>query len=283
MILEFYMKELIQSFLSKIFNRQYILKFFIFMVIMLFLTLIFDSFIMPLYTKHGKEYELPDVTDKPIDDAIEILKTQGFHPIIKDSVYDEHFAPGSVIQQNPLSYSQVKKGRRVYLVLSIGEKPIYMPKLIGLTPQDAQFRLREENLILNQTIYEFSEFYPRGVVINQSVPVGDMLEKNKKINITVSLGPAPTSLEIPNMVGKSLQTAKKELDVVGVPVGLIKYAYRPKLVPGTVLNQSISAGTNAAKVDSINLLVSTDKPPVDKEKSDNMDDKNLESADAQSQ
>lgn len=250
---------------KRLFSLKNLIIFFLFLLFFLLLILFMDYMVMPLYTKHGEEFELPDVTDKTIQVALETLDGNGFNPIIKDSVYDEHFSPGSVIQQNPLPYSRVKKGRRVYLVVSIGEKPIFVPRLIGLTPQDAEFRLKEENLRLNRTIYEFSDFFPRGVVINQSIPAGEEVEKHKRINITVSLGPAPTSLEIPNLIGKSIQTAEKELDVLGVRIGLIKYSYRPKLVPGTILNQSISAGTNAARVDSINLLVSSDEPPLEPE------------------
>jgi serine/threonine-protein kinase len=220
-----------------------------------------DFIIMPWYTKHGEEYELPDVTDRKVEEAMQILEQADFKPLIQDSVFDEQFSPGSVIQQNPTPYSLVKKGRRVYLIVSIGEKPRYVPQLIGLTPQDAEFRLKEQALKLNQVFYEFSDFYPRGVVISQSIPSGEKVKKNRRVNITVSLGVAPTSLEIPNLVGKSLDTAEKELEAIDVRIGTVKYAYRPKLVPGTILRQSITPGSSAVNVDSLNLLVSTDEPP----------------------
>ncbi len=246
---------------KRIFTKNFFLKLAIYLAAFVVFLFLMDAVIMPLYTKHGQEYELPDVTDKPLQEGLETLKADGFTPIIKDSIYDEQFAPGAIIQQNPLPFSQVKKGRRVYLVVSIGEKPRYIPRLIGLTPQDAEFRLREEGFKLNKTIYEFSDFYPRGVVFNQSIPAGEAAERNQNVNITVSLGPAPTSLEVPNLVGKSLESAKKELDAVGVRLGRVKYTYRSNLVPGTVLNQSISPGHSVVKADSINLLVSTDQAP----------------------
>jgi beta-lactam-binding protein with PASTA domain len=232
--------------------------------------LLMNYIIMPWYTKHGQEYELPDVTDKEMDEAVEILDEEGFNPIIQDSVYDEKFPQGVIIQQNPLPFSRVKKGRRVYLVLSIGEKPRFVPQLIGLTPQDADFRLKEEGLRLNQTFYEFSDFYPRGVVINQSIPSGERVDRNQKINITVSLGQAPTSQEIPNLVGKSLESAKGELEAVGVKVGQVRYTFRGNLVPGTVLRQSIPPGHSIMNVDSINLIISTDEPPEEEITSDSL-------------
>jgi len=232
---------------------------FIFIGFILFIILI-DQLAMPLYTKHGKEYELPDVTEKALTEAVELLEGEGFDPVIADSVYDANYSPGVVIRQNPSPYTLVKKGRRIYLVTSIGEKPIYMPNLIGATLKDAEFRLKDQSLALNRTIYEFSEFYPNGVVINQSVPAGEDIERNQRINITISLGPPPTSQEVPNLVGKSMTYVRKELETIGIKIGQVKYQYRPNLVPETVVAQSVSAGTPAAKVDSINVTISTDKP-----------------------
>ncbi len=253
-----------------IFSKKSLFRLVIIAILLVILAFVADLVVMPLYTKHGKEFDLVDVTDRTLTEAIEILHENGFEPVIQDSVYDEHFLPGSVIQQNPLPFSRVKRGRRVYLVVSIGEKPRYMPQLIGLTPQDAEFRLREIELGIRQVFYEFSDLYPRGVVFNQSVPSGEIAEKNQKVNITVSLGSAPTSLEIPNLVGKSLETVQKELEAMAVTVGKVKYVYRPKLVPGTILKQSVSPGTALLKVDSINLLVSTDQPPPDESKVDSL-------------
>ncbi len=251
-----------------IFSKSFLLRASILAGSFLIFMFLMDSVFMPLYTKHGKEYDLPDVTEKSLKEGMEILDSEGFQPIVKDSIYDEQYPPGAIVQQNPLPFSRVKKGRRVYLVVSIGDKPRYMPRLIDSTPQDANFLLKEAGLDLNQTIYEFSDYYFRGVVMNQSVPPGDVVKKNQKINITVSLGPPPTSLEIPNMVGKSLENARKELDAIGVKLGRIKYSYRPNLVPGTVLNQSISAGHSAVKIDSLSLMVSTDQPPATEETND---------------
>ncbi len=246
--------------LNQIFNKRTFLKAGIYFIVLILFIFIMDSIIMPVYTKHGDSFELVDVTDKQFDEAVEMLESEGLEPVIQDSVFDEQFPPGAIIQQNPLPFTQVKDGRRVYLVVSIGEKPRYVPRLIGLTPQDAEFRLKEENLHLNQVFYEFSEFYHRGVVMNQSVLPGETVEKNQKINITVSLGPPPTSMEIPNLVGKSLKSAEKELEAVGVKLGKTKYVFRENLVPGTILNQSVSAGQKATKIDSVNLIISTDEP-----------------------
>lgn len=241
-------------------NRKFLLKsLYIFIGLVIFVGLL-DKLVMPWYTKHGEEYELIDVTTRPLPEAIEVLKDEGFNPVVVDSVYDVNYSPGVVVRQNPLPFTRVKKGRRIYLVVSISDKPIYMPNLIGATVKDAEFRLKDHSLELNRIIYDFSEFYASGVVINQSAPAGESVERNQKINLTVSLGPPPASMEVPTLVGKSLIHVRKELEAIGVAIGEIKYQYRPNLVPETVVAQSVPAGTAVARVDSINITVSTDKP-----------------------
>jgi beta-lactam-binding protein with PASTA domain len=252
--------ELKEKIISKLLDKNFYIQSISIFLGLILLVLVMDWIVMPLYTKHGRDFELPDVTDCQLANAVEILEDEGFDPIIQDSIYDEHFSPGKVVQQNPLPFSRVKKGRRIYLIVSAGERPREVPALIGLTPQDAEFRLKEAGLKLNEKIVDFSEFYPRGVVINQSIPPGEIVEKDQLINITISLGPAPSSLEVPNLVGKSLESARKELDVVGLMIGRIRTVYRPNLVPGTILMQSVPPGQKVTLVDSVSLIVSTDQP-----------------------
>lgn len=235
----------------------------IFAAIFLF-AMFFDFIVMPLYTRHGSEYELPDVTEKQVEQAKEILDDQGFIPILQDSAFDSFYPPGTVIRQNPMPFATVKKGRRVYLVISSGERPIYMPDLIKESLTNAELRLREAGLELNKTFWEYSETIPyRGVVINQSVPAGELVLSSQKINLTASLGPPPSSLEVPRLVGKSLEAALQELSAVGIAPNqiIVKSRYQPKLIPQTIISQSVNEGTPVMEVAVIELVVSTDRLP----------------------
>ena len=223
-----------------------------------------DLVAMPLYTRHGAEYELPDVTEKPVEEAIEILDDNGFIPIVQDSVFDSYYPPGTVVRQNPMPYSTVKSGRRVYLVVSKGEKPIYMPKLVSETLTNARLKLQELGLSVGNINYDYSSTYPyRGVVIWQSVPPGELIDKNRSVNLTVSLGEPPSSKAVPNLIGKSMGSALRELEALGLAKEqiLIKYRYQPNLVPNTVVSQSVAAGKPLMEVEVIELVVSTDKIP----------------------
>ncbi len=226
--------------------------------------LMMDYIVMPLYTRLGQEYELPDVTEKPLAVAFETLEDQGFIPIVQDSAFDAHYAKGMILRQNPSPYSTVKKGRRVYLVMSSGEKPIYMPDLVKESITNAELRLRELGLVLNQIYPEYSEKLPYvDVVLRQSVNPGELVEYGKKINLTVSMGAPPNSQQIPRLVGKSLDRALKELEVVGVRRDSIQIIqrYRTDLLPRTIISQSVQEGTLVIESGKVELEVSTDQFP----------------------
>ena len=88
------------------------------------LVFIVDKIAMPLYVDLGNETELPDVIEMSLSEATNVLEEKGFQIVVKDSLYDTKHDVGTVIEQNPYPYATVKEGRRVYLTVSIGEKPI---------------------------------------------------------------------------------------------------------------------------------------------------------------
>ena len=174
------------------------------LIVLIIFVLVMDNFVMPAYVRLGKEVELPDVVEMSAENAKKTLENKGFHGVITDSVYDTHYDVGMVIEQMPPAFSTVKKGRHVYLTVSIGEKPIIMPNLFYISPRDAELTLQSYNLELGAKHYEYDDSSPEGVVIAQSYPQGQKVKRGTRISITISLGPFPERRTIPQLVGKSL-------------------------------------------------------------------------------
>lgn len=227
--------------------------------------LLMDKVVMPWIVNLGDERELPDVIEMSVEQATNELTKSGFHVIIQDSLYDANHPLGTVIEQNPYPFATVKEGRRVYLTVSIGEKPIIMPKLIGLSPRDAELTIKSHNLIMGNKSYVPSEIYLEGTVIGQSYPQGQQIKTKTKINITVSLGKLKEEITIPSLVGKSLHEAKEKLKILGIQIGEITYKERGTILPETVLEQSIPEGTKPQESNVIDLVVSKEESPDDQE------------------
>ncbi len=231
-------------------------KFVLLFLAFVFVVLLFDNLIMPWYVRLGEEYELPDVVTMQIDEARKILEENGFGVVIADSVYDENFDPGTVVEQNPAAFSKVKRGRHVYLTVSIGEKPITMPNLFFKSPREAELILKANGLELGALYYEYSDLALENVVIGQSYPQGQPVKKGTRIDLTISLGPFPQKKLMPDLVGKSLSLAKRQLQLLGIKDIQIEYETREDILPETILGQSVKAGTPVEKVQSVKLKVS---------------------------
>lgn len=221
--------------------------------------LILDQMIMPRYIKLGDEIEMPDVLEMQVGEAERMLSDQGFNVMVKDSLFDANHEVGTVIEQNPYPYSTVKDGRRVYLTISIGEKPIIMPNLFGVSPREAELILETYDLSLRSRNYVYSDMYHEGTVMGQSYPPGQEIKAGSKIDITISLGKLQEESRVPNFVGKSLYEARQRLSKMQLSLGEISYQEKENILPETVLAQSLAPGTVFSTEDKINLVVSKQK------------------------
>lgn len=227
----------------------------VFLSIILFI-LIMDNIVMPWYVDLGDEIEMPDIVEKNLNSARDSLEKNGFNVIISDSVYDANYPMGTVVEQMPVPYSTVKRGRNVYLTVSNGEKPIIMPNLFGMSPRDAELKLKSLGLKLANTLQVYNDLYPEGAVIAQNQPKGEPIDKNARITITVSLGEMPANKKIPNLIGKSLSAAKQQLSQLDVSVNEITYEANSSFLPNTVLKQSLKEGSPVGENGEIDLVVS---------------------------
>jgi serine/threonine-protein kinase len=211
-------------------------------VVLVLLVILMDKVVMPAYVRLGHESELPDVVELTVDEAAKTLEQKGFDVILADSAYDAHYPAGVVIEQMPYAYSTVKKGRNVYLTVSIGQKPIIMPNLFSKSPREAELLLSAHGLELGKKYYEYSDIGMEGAVINQSFPQGQKIKKGRAVDITISLGPMPERKVFPSLVNESLDVAKKKLQILGVRNINIEYVDRENILPETVISQSVEPG-----------------------------------------
>ncbi len=220
--------------------------------------LLLDGMIMPIYTRHNQEIEVPDVVEMTWEEADSALRRSGFRIILEDERYDNHYPAGVIIDQNPEAFSVTKPGRRVYVTVSSGEQMCIMPNLVGKSTRDAEFALHAAGLTFSEESigYEYSFYYPSGVVMAQSIPPGTRVKKDTPIHMTASLGNIPAEIRVPNLLGQPLERAKKLIITSGMVVGDIQYKARNDLLPNTVIEQFPPPDQKAEMDQRINLIVS---------------------------
>jgi serine/threonine-protein kinase len=217
-----------------------------------------DKIVMPGYARTGEEYPVPDVRGYSMGQARQILEAEGFRlsdEITEKTDYDR--APGVVLEQYPRAGAKCKPGRKIYATVSIGALPVIVPELIGLSPQDAKYRIAESRLYLDSLLYEFSTDYPEGVVMGQTLVVNDSASIGDSIMIVISVGKHPSEFVIPNLKGKILSTAAETINKSGFKVAEIVYMKSEDYLPNTVLDQKPAPGEVVYEGAEIRLLVST--------------------------
>ena len=221
--------------------------------------LLLDKLIMPAYTRHCQAIEVPDLTNLMYEDAKEVLDRLNLKIVEEAKKFDtsNEFPIGVVMVQNPKPGFQVKKGRRIYVIISKGEPTIEMPQLMGRSERNAIFMIKNIDLQLGEVRYEHSDIFPHeGLVIDQSVPVAKEVKTGTIVDIVVSLGRFPDRFIVPDVVGRSLKDAKKIIIQAGLTVGEIQYQDEPDLLPETVIYQSLKAEEDVSQGDTLQLLVS---------------------------
>lgn len=218
--------------------------------------LVFEFLIMPLYTRHDRGQYLIDVQGKQINRAIAMIEAEDFHAEISDTMFTNKIPPGYVIDQYPKPYMKVKPGRTIKLTVSISEKLIQIPNLIGQSLRSAELILHQAGLLIDTIYTEYNPEYPKGTIAWQYPKANNLIKRGLGIQITVSKGLPPDFYQVPNVIGLSMIQAKEHIAKARLKVGKISYHEDQDLVPYTVLDQSISEGTVLDNPMKINLVVS---------------------------
>ena len=218
--------------------------------------LIVDSLVMPLAVRLGQSLTVPDITRMSLSEAEKNLAQYGLKIVLEGEKYDQTIPPGYVVSQNPKANAKVKKGRRIYVMTSMGERLITVPDLKGRSERDAKFIIQSSRLILDHISYEHSSYYLEGTIAEQSLKSGTDAKIGTPISIVVSLGRFPDRFLVPELKGKDLDAAIRRIRKSGLNLGSITYQIESELLPNTVISQSIDPGEEVTTGTEIDLVVS---------------------------
>jgi len=224
--------------------------------ILIVLSFVLDIFILPAYTRQWQNVQVPDVSFTSMQTAQAILHKKGLDAVVGEEKYDSNYPPGYIIFQNPAAQTLVKKGRRIYLTIGKGKQIIEMPDIKGISERDARFILQQNQLQIRKNSYQNDDQVPVGVIIEQSVPAGRLIEVDEMVDFTLSLGLEPDNILVPSLVGKSREEAVISIKKAGLTLGLVQFQLTDKILPNTVVSQTIASGTRVSKDDTLGFVLS---------------------------
>lgn len=182
--------------------------------------------LLDTYTLHGQSITLPDFTGRTLAELEQYQETHHFRFTVIDSFYNEKQLPGSIIMQDPIAGSPVKKGRNIYLTVIAGSpEQIVMPNLVNLSLRQAVSLLESYGLRTGYLTFVPDPEIEHGNLIKAQMLTGDTLQGgtiiNKGSTIDLIIGKSPTYSEVPVplVIGQTLDQAIRTLNKAALNVG----------------------------------------------------------------
>lgn len=176
-------------------------------------------------TKHGEYLKVPAITGMKTDEAIALLKKQGFDVYIQDSVFTDTAKRGVVLKQLPDPNATVKINRTVFITINRYTPPmVSMPRLEGQNLSFALTILERNHLKLGDTIYKPD--FMMGSVLEQQyngvrIPEKTKIQWGSSITLVIGAGLQEKQIIVPSLIGMSYTEAKAYLEENGIGLGAV--------------------------------------------------------------
>ncbi|MEU5632600.1 Stk1 family PASTA domain-containing Ser/Thr kinase [Streptomyces rishiriensis] len=194
--------------------------------------------------------KVPDVRGSRLDKAEASLKEGGLEPGLVTEEFSDDVDRGAVIGTDPEAGVQRRAGAAVSLVVSKGS-PVDVPDVTGDDLNDARTELQEAGLKVRIAAQQVDSEFDKGKVAAQTPKEGGRLAVGGTVTLTLSKG--PEMVEVPDVVGASVDDATSLLEQSGFEVkedrGLLG------LFGDTVKKQSVTAGDTAPKGSTITITI----------------------------
>ena len=200
---------------------------------------------------------VPPVEGLSEAEAKDAITKAGFNPKVTHE-YSDEVAKGQVISQDPAAGDEITKGRQVNLVVSKGTQGVVVPKLTGLTQDDAEAQLKDLGLSSKATEQESSQ--DPGTVIAQDPAAGTTVAKDAVVALTV----AKERPQVPDVStdNPAAADAQKELEAAGFKVKVKQDATAPPEFAGLVVKQDPAPGEHRSTGATVTITVGAQPTPT---------------------
>ncbi|MFR0922400.1 MAG: Stk1 family PASTA domain-containing Ser/Thr kinase [Clostridia bacterium] len=216
----------------------------------------FGGTMLVLKATNPKEVEMPNIVGLTKDEAQQKVESAKLKFVVSSEEYNTDVEENYIISQEPTyveGYNRVKEGSEVKVVVSKGTEKTKVPKVVGMSKDDA-IEAIENAKLKAEIVEESSKKVQEGYVINQETDANTEVNAGETVKIHVSTGTEKAT--VPGVVGKSQDEAKKMLQDLGFVVTVTTSEDNSKN-NGVVLKQSLDEGKSVDKGSAITITVNT--------------------------
>lgn len=160
--------------------------------------------------------KIPSVIGKTKSSAKSTLESAGFSVTFEYGDYNDSVAADVVTAQSPSAKKQAAKGSTVTVTLSLGQKPITVPNVVGASQSQAESALAGAGLKYTYADSQYSDTVLAGNVISQTKS-GETVAAGTTITLTLSKGKQEISTNVSKGISYSGEgtVVKAEYKLVG--------------------------------------------------------------------
>ena len=203
---------------------------------------------------------VPNVANKELKEAEELLKDAKLGIKV---LYEYHntVEKGMVIRQDVAPDTVVDKHSTVTVYVSNGAEKFEVPSVDGMKRADAVKMLEEQYGLIVFVEYEANKDIEIDTCIRTSPTAPTKLKYGDHITLYVSESEDTELVELPEMVNKTKEQVKAELETLGLTVAFTE-EYHATVEAGIVISSEFKAGTSIPKTEVVDLVVSKGQEPI---------------------
>ena len=128
-----------------------------------------------------------------------------------------------------------------------------VPKIVGMTPQNAEAALEANGLVLDRSDRFYSAEVPAGRIVSQVPSPGEVVRRGWHVRVAESMG--PQRVTIPDLTGDSERSAEINIRRRGLEMGTMAVATIPDGSPDQIVAQSPPANAVNVSAPKVSMLV----------------------------
>ncbi len=173
-----------------------------------------------------------------------------------ETSYDPSKDEGIILDQNPKAGSKkVKEGSTITLKVNSSGTLVAVPSVKGMTKDAAKAKIISAGLTCSEIKEVEDSETAVGIVISSDPQEGKEIKINSSVILYVSKGVIEKKITVPNVINKSFDSAKKELEDLGLKVE--KSTKDSEKEKDTVISQDPLNSVSVDKGTTVKLVVST--------------------------
>lgn len=201
--------------------------------------------------------EVPDLVGMDFEEGEKVAAQVGLHlEKQNEGVFHPEIPEGNIISQYPPAGERVRQTRTLLVTLSKGPAILTMPDLTNLSLREAEVILDNNNLVIGEREYIYTDKVPEGSIVTHEPAPGEEINTDTRINLVISKGTQPKMVRVPNLIGLIRQEALERLKESNLTPGKITEELTRRFKFDQVARQEFQPGSEVAEGSKMDLTIS---------------------------